>query len=395
MDGKKKDELSRREMLQAAAVASFGAAILNPTELAAQQQNTANIIEGKDPGVHEPIPEITYDLLNSSGRWIGSAGSAMEATLAEFKPSEHIAGVSMRLKPGALRELHWHAIAAEWAYVIDGKVMGTVISPNGESSTDIFLPGDLWYFPRGHGHAVQNVGQTDAHFIIGFDDGHFSEYGTFSITDWIARTDPKVAARNLGISEAVLKSMPQKEAYIVHGNIPANIPEEYLSGELQETQSKHKFRLSKAPLETYEGSWIRRATQKEFPINGTLTSVLQELNPGAIRELHWHPNADEWQYYIKGKGRMTVFNTGPNAMTMDFNAGDIGYVKRNLGHYIENVGDTDLVVIGVFRAPRYEEISLSNWLTHTPPALVAQHLNIDEATIAKWPADAPGVMPAM
>ena len=59
-----------------------------------------------------------------------------EATLAEFKPSEHIAGVSMRLKPGAIRELHWHAIAAEWAYVIDGKVMGTVISPNGESSTD-------------------------------------------------------------------------------------------------------------------------------------------------------------------------------------------------------------------------------------------------------------------
>jgi len=33
--------------------------------------------------------------------------------------------------------------------------------------------------------------------------------------------------------------------------------------------------------------------------------------------MHWHPNADEWQYYIKGKARMGVFNTGPNAMTMD------------------------------------------------------------------------------
>jgi len=112
-----------------------------------------------------------------------------------------------------------------------------------------------------------------------------------------------------------------------------------------------------------------------------------------VREMHWHPNADEWQYYIKGKGRMTVFNTGPNAMTMDFNAGDIGYVKKNLGHYVENVGDTDLVFIGVFRAPEYQEISLSNWLTHTPPALVAQHLNIDEAIIEKWPDDGPGIMP--
>jgi len=72
--------------------------------------------------------------------------------------------------------------------------------------------------------------------------------------------------------------------------------------------------------------------------------------------MHWHPNADEWQYYLKGKARMTVFDTGPNALTMDFNAGDIGYVRRNLGHYVENVGDTDLQFIGVFRAPRYEEV---------------------------------------
>ena len=37
---------------------------------------------------------------------------------------------------------------------------------------------------------------------------------------------------------------------------------------------------------------------------------------------------------------MTIFNTGPNAVTMDFNAGDVGYVKKNLGHYIKNTGDT-------------------------------------------------------
>ena len=90
---------------------------------------------------------------------------------------------------------------------------------------------------------------------------------------------------------------------------------------------------------------------------------------------------------------MTVFNTGPNAMTMDFNAGDFGYIRRNLGHYVENVGDTDLQFIGVFKASCYEEVSLSNWLTHTPPTLVAQHLNVDEATIAKWPDNGPGVMP--
>jgi quercetin dioxygenase-like cupin family protein len=36
------------------------------------------------------------------------------------------------------------------------------------------------------------------------------------------------------------------------------------------------------------------------------------IRPGAMRKMHWHPNADEWQYYLKGTGRMTVFNAGPS-----------------------------------------------------------------------------------
>src|SRR4030081_4156080 len=150
---------------------------------------------------------------------------------------------------------------------------------------------------------------------------------------------------------------------------------------------------SMKPTRQTKGGEVRVVDSSTFKVSKNIAAALVTVHPGGMREMHWHPNADEWQYWIKGKGRMTVFNTGPNALTMDFNAGDIGYVKRNLGHYVENVGDTDLQFIGVFRASHYEEISLSNWLTHTPPALVAQHLNIDEATIRKWPDNGPGVMP--
>ena len=115
--------------------------------------------------------------------------------------------------------------------------------------------------------------------------------------------------------------------------------------------------------------------------------------PGALREMHWHPNADEWAYWIKGKGRVTAFQTGPKAVTLDFNPGDIGYVKRNNGHYVKNVGDTDMQYLEVFRSSYYADVSLSDWLTHSPPEMVAQTLNIDEATIAKFPNDRPLVMP--
>jgi oxalate decarboxylase len=137
--------------------------------------------------------------------------------------------------------------------------------------------------------------------------------------------------------------------------------------------------------------WIADSTN--FSVSTTVASALVTMRPGALREMHWHPNADEWQYYVEGKGRKTVFNTGPNALTMDFSPGDIGYVKRSYGHYVQNIGDTDLKFIAVFRAPRYEEFALSDWLRHTPPALVAQHLKVDETTLAQWPDNGRTVMP--
>jgi oxalate decarboxylase len=107
------------------------------------------------------------------------------------------------------------------------------------------------------------------------------------------------------------------------------------------------------------------------------------VKPGAMRQLHWHPHADEWQYYLTGKARMTVFDTGPKATTADFNAGDVGYVKKSLGHYVQNMGDTDMVFLEIFKSDRYAEVSLSDWLRHVPPQLVMQHLNISADTLAQ------------
>jgi oxalate decarboxylase len=138
---------------------------------------------------------------------------------------------------------------------------------------------------------------------------------------------------------------------------------------------------------------VQIADSTNFTVATTVAAALLTIRPGGMREMHWHPNADEWQYWIKGKGTMTVFNTGPNATTMNFNAGDIGYVKKNLGHYIKNTGDTDLQVLEVFKAPQFQDISLSDWITHTPPALVAQHFNLPPDVIAKLPRSKPEIVP--
>jgi oxalate decarboxylase len=109
------------------------------------------------------------------------------------------------------------------------------------------------------------------------------------------------------------------------------------------------------------------------------------VKPGCLRELHWHPNANEWQYFIQGKGRMTVFFTAGKARTMDFNAGDVGYVPQTFGHYVENTGDTDLIFIEMFKASRFQDLSLSTWVTHAPPQLIMDHLRISRETLQAIP----------
>jgi oxalate decarboxylase len=147
------------------------------------------------------------------------------------------------------------------------------------------------------------------------------------------------------------------------------------------------------PNKMTAGGQVQIADSTNFKVSTTVAAALVTVKPGGMRELHWHPNADEWQYYIKGEARMTVFNTGPAAQTADFRAGDVGYIKKSLGHYIENTGTTDLVFMEIFRTDRYQEVSLSEWLDHTPPAMVAATLNIDPAVIAKFPKKRPEVVP--
>lgn len=386
---RKKSELTRRDLLGAASIAGLGAAVLSSPELRAQEQQKYQV--GKDPGKHEPIADFKFDIESSRG-WVGEAGSAKEATIEEFPASRNIAGVSMRLKPGGIRELHWHAIAAEWALVLNGTVMTTVISPNGQAATDIFEEGDIWYFPKGHGHALQNIGKEEAHFVLGFDDGHFSEFGTFSITDWVAQSSPTVVARNLGLPAATVAGLPKKELYILPGKVPATIPERYLAEDVETPQNPHKFRLGKmAPL-TFPGGWERIVTAKEFPINNTLTSVMQYLEPGALREMHWHPNADEWQYFISGRARVTVFGAHGRSKTEEFGPGNIGFIQQGFGHYVEQIGNEPTKFFALFNSPTFEEISISKWLAGNPASLIADNFQLGKEEVSRLPKKALGIL---
>jgi oxalate decarboxylase len=330
------------------------------------------------------LPNFKFDLENAKG-WSGPGGSARQHTVDQFPISQSFAAVSMRLQPGALRELHWHAIAAEWAYVISGRCRVTVIAPSGNSEVSDFGPGDVWYFPKGHGHSIQGLAGGECHFLLIFDDGRFSEFGTFSITDWMARTPPDVLAQNLSLPSDAIAKLPKEEVYIVQGEIPPPQPPPAMDLSSAPSQRNHKFRLGSAPLMTFAGGTERLVSQAQFPISSTITGVLLTLKPGGLRELHWHPNADEWQYYIKGRSEIGIFGANGKYRQDEFGPGDVAFINRGFGHYIRQIGSEETQILVAFNSPDYQEISISSWLASNPPRLLADNFGLDMSLVEKLP----------
>ncbi len=320
----------------------------------------------------DSMPEIRYQLSKEPMKAY-QGGRSNEATAINFPISKGIAGVNMYLKPGGLRELHWHANAAEWSYVLSGHCRVTVIDPQGRSEIKDFGPGDVWYFPRGHGHSIQGMGNEECHFILVFDSGYFSEFATFSMSDWIAQTPKEVLAKEFGMPVSAFDKFPKSEVYIAQGPVPTDIPPPESKNPPPLT---HQYHLGAQAPVVVPGGTFNVVSQKQFPISATMTGAILKLKPLAIREMHWHPNADEWQYYIKGKARMTVFGSQGRKITREFEPGDVGYVPMGYGHYIESIGDEECEMLAVFNTGDYQEISLSQWLASNPSQLLQTNLGV-------------------
>lgn len=319
------------------------------------------------------VPNLRFSYSDAHRR-IEPGGWSREVTVRELPIATTLAGVNMRLTPGGTREMHWHK-EAEWAYMLDGRARVAAIDAQGRSFVDDVGVGDLWYFPGGIPHSIRGL-EEGCEFLLIFDDGGFSENSTFSITDWFAATPPDVLAANFGVPESALSGLPDGELYMLQGQVPGPLDEERDAIASPAGQTPHSFTYhlsTQEPVHTGGGS-VKIADSTNFPVSTTVAAALVEVEPGGIRELHWHPTTDEWQYYIAGRGRMTVFAAEGHARTFDYRAGDVGYVPFAMGHYIQNTGDEPLRFLETFRADRFADVSLNQWMALSARTMVEEHL---------------------
>jgi len=393
-----KHDLSRRRFLGVGAAALAAAGMAVPA-LAADRSRTDpgptnQVLDGQNPDSMWPpgtdskslIPTFKYPFSLANKR-VYEGGWSREITARELPVSKSMAGVNMRLTAGGVRELHWHT-AGEWAIMLYGTARITAIDAEGKSFVADVKKNDLWYFPSGIPHSIQGLEPDGAEFMLVFDDGDFSEAETVLLSDSVAHLPREVLSKNFGVGEQALVNLPKQELFIFQTDVPGKLEadQKAAAGALGKSPQDFAFRTMEMPVtKQTKGGEVRIVDSSKFKASTTVAMAMVTVHPGGLRELHWHPNADEWQYYLSGKGRMTVVATGNKARTMDFQEGDVGYVEKTLLHYIENTGDTDLVFLEMFKSNHYADFSLSQWLANTPPELVMAHLRIDKATLDAIP----------
>jgi oxalate decarboxylase len=324
-ESKSTADLSRRNFLGASSTALATAALAGITAHAQEMQDTRKAekdISASNPGQenkpllaqnpssnmppptdHGDIGPVWYsfDLVHKrveEGGWTHEVNSKVLPT------SKDLAGVNMRLTAGSFRELHWHT-ADEWAIMLDGSARVTVMNPDGTMFIDDVNKGDLWLFPAGFPHSIQGLRPNGCEFLLVFDEGDFAEDGTFLLSETVAHTPRNILAKNFRLDKEVIAKLVRKEElYIFPADLPLSLAQDKaaIGGQRVESPIKYTFKMeAMAPTRKTPGGEVRIVDSRNFPVSQNVAAALVTLKPGALRELHWHPNASEWQFWLAGK----------------------------------------------------------------------------------------------
>jgi oxalate decarboxylase len=307
-------------------------------------------------------------------------GTLREMAAADFPAIPNMASALMELEPGGMRGLHWHKTAAEMGYVLGGRGVLTVIDAQNNSEVGLIKEGDLYYVPVGFAHSLVCLGGQPCKLMLVYDDGITVESNANHATDWIKSERAEILTTILGIPGQPLRQSAAGVPLISKGKRLLEVPQ-HTHGPATRAPSSFRFPLGQMTPITSPGGTFVQASKNDFPMSLTMVGARTELYPRGVREPHWHPNADEWDFVISGRAIITIFEGGDHFTEVELGPGDVGFLKRNAAHAVETVGDEPFVLLSVFNADTFQAIGMSGMVIGTPGELIAQNLGIPQATV--------------
>ena len=280
---------------------------------------------------------------------------------------KHMALATLVLHKGGLREPHWHPNASELIYCIEGSSLITLFSPQNTHDTFTLSAGEVAYFPKGYLHAIENTSKKDSSFLLAYDHPNPQD---LDLTESVASMSPHVLAATFGVDEKTFKKIKVKDTFISRLATPKSAK--------QSTPNPNKFDLERInpQIETRGGS-ARIVNCKNFPKLTKLALFSLRIHKNGIREPHWHPNADELNYVISGKARLTILSPGGKKDHFELAPGQGSIIPAGYFHHIENVSKNELHMAVYFGNPEPDDIGLSGALSACSNELLASIFSTD------------------
>ena len=291
----------------------------------------------------------------------------------KFKALHGMALATITLKKGGLREPHWHPNANEMTYCLEGKALITLFSPGNTRDTFTLEAGEVVYIPRGYIHHIENIHAGESRFILGYDHDRPEDLNLSSSVG-------SMAARTLSAtfsSEETLFDKVKKNAKDVF------ISKRKGLARMASTPNHNKFNLERInPQIDTKGGSARIANNKSFPAVQHLALFSLRIVKKGVREPHWHPNAIELNYVVKGKARLTIFSPGGERDIFELTVGQGSIIPAGYFHYIENVGPSELHMMVYFNNPAPDDIGLSGALSAYSNEVLASLFKLDAKVFA-------------
>jgi len=377
------DELTRTQLSRRALLGTAGGLLaLGALPAVARAQSPAN------PGPGLPATEADFALALSSltPQITGATGSVALGAVANF-PVVGGQGASfglMRIDPdGGLREPHWHPDTWELQYYLGGSGRVEIVLVTGESAQVPVSSGDFVFLPQGCGHAIVNTGRDELRALLVFQVDTPRSIG---LGNFFSGMDTGVTTQTLGVPTSTLASAPKP----ARGNpFPARQAGGPGAGpSLPAASQQLSFALAATTPQTQmPGGTITHCTADDLPAmkGSKATILLARLQPGALREPHWHPNAWEVNLCVGGSGEFGLVLPDGTQASYAVSPGDAVFVPQGYGHYILNTGAGDMTFVSSFNADAPTTIGMAGFYGGISTRVAAQALGVQPSVLKAIP----------
>ena len=268
-----------------------------------------------------------------------NGGNITFVTSNEVTGFVNISFAALKLaKRGSLEPI-WHPNANKIGYCLQGNALVSIRSPGG---LEVFTvkEGDMFFMPKGYVHHIENIAEKECLINFALDN-------TLPETMYLSKAVDS-------LSDSVFTSTFNSPSGFVDG-LKKNKNQEFIKTlpPLKNPQgcisSRFKFNIvaSAKPVMT-KGGYLQLGTKTNLPVLDGLGILRFGLNPKGIVEPHWHTNAGELVYIVKGKTKITVLSPDGTVNVLEVKGGDGAFAPASHFHNIENVGQDEVEVIAFF-----------------------------------------------